>query len=277
MRRISICLLIALSFIWFGACQRCFAQQIIGRPIKTLSNDPCVTCVQNAAANTVHLTGGVNLASSSTAVTGLADSKTVTCSFWIKRTSSTGFIFIIDGGGGAAPNKIRINLNGSGTIQVLGRNSANVAILQIETNAAISSGAWHHILIVVDMADAAKRKIYVDGTSVAISATTYTNDTLDLSPTSPLRGMFNDPDALGQTLNADLAEFWIDDSYNDNVCYFYCSGKPTTLGSNGQLVNGALPAAYYSLSGSGSSWFTDSSGNSNSWSVSGTPSSPTPP
>lgn len=37
MRRIAICLLIALSFIWFGACQRCFAQQIIGRPLLPIS------------------------------------------------------------------------------------------------------------------------------------------------------------------------------------------------------------------------------------------------
>lgn len=238
-------------------------------------NDPCVTCVQNTAANTAHITGGLNVAFNSSALTGLSDSKTVTVSFWVKRTSAAGCVFEMTGASGAT-RQFRVILDGASRIEVIGRNSANTLILQLNTTAALSSGAWHHIMVVLDMSDTAKRKIYIDGSSTALNVVTYTNDTLDLSPTLPYRVMFNDAGGI-QALDGDLSEFWIDDSYNDNVCYFYCNGKPSTLAALGELPNHALPALYHSLSGSGASWFTDSSGNGNAWTVNGTPSSPASP
>ncbi len=116
----------------------------------------------------------------------------------------------------------------------------------------------------------------MDGTSVAVTWATYTNDTIDLVPSTPYRALFNSDGS--SSLLAFLSEVWFDDSYNDQVCYFYCGGHPATLGATGGLPNGAAAACYYSLSGNDASWFTDSSGNGNSWGfVSGTKSHTTSP
>lgn len=267
-----ICLLSLVCLCHVG-----LAQGVVD-PYRFVSADPCVTCVQNASAFNVKLTGGANIASSSSAFTGLADSKTITVSFWIQRTSvkTTGTILYIAGSGGVN-ERFSVKLLAAGII-VIGNNSSGSIVLQA-TTAAISTGVWHHILITVDMADSAKRKIYVDGVSAGVWAT-YNNDTIDLAPnTSPYRSLFDVDGSAGvNALVAYLAELWVDDSYNDNVCYFYCGTRPATLGANGLLPNGAMPAAYYSLSGHDLSWFTDSSGNANTYSfISGTPTHTTSP
>ncbi len=261
----------------FALCLSAFGQiQPVVDPYRFGAPDPCVTCVQNVAAYNATMTGGLQAVGTAAALAGVADSKVFTFSAWVKSndTGSGVFLSIF----GPAVEKFYVQFDASLKVQVVGLNAAGSTILNITTDAALSVSTWHHVLVVIDLTDTAKRKIYVDGASVAITVATYTNDTIDLVPTSPIFTAFNEGNTQAKGLNGALAEMWFDDSYNDNVCYFYCSGKPSTLGTNGELPNGALPAGYWSLSGDALSWRTDSSGNGNNFGAyTGTPGSTTPP
>lgn len=219
---------------------------------------------------TVTKTGGL---------TGLADSKALTLSFWIKKannTSNTRAIIVTDSAGIVT---YQVNIQ---SMAVTGgfTAAAGGAGVDFVTSLKVGTNAWTHVLITFDVTSSALRHIYINGVEDgSVTWTTYNNTTLDLTPSGTTNIGINH---LGNNImDGALAEFWFDDVYLNDLGKFACTTSgvhPISLGSTGNLPTGSAPAAYFSRNGSGNSWATDSSGNGNTMTVAaGTLSSTTPP
>lgn len=165
-------------------------------------------------------------------MTGNANSKLWTVSFWIYPNSTGVFQFIYFTGDTFGYIQ-RINTN---AIEFIMKNAAGSTILNIITSVAVSSGAWHHVAMSVDLSDTGKRHLYVDGIS-RLTVNTYTDDTMDL--TRPDHGI-GATNIGGSKLGADLAEFQM---WNGVYADLSVAGNMALLMSGGLPVNPAIAAA----------------------------------
>lgn len=226
-------------------------------------------CSQYTTANVAAWTG-TQFPSRNSAITGLADSKIFTVSFWLQEPAVVAGEVFLDFTNNSSTHRFRIQVAASGQVQLDGYNSSAVNIFQVNTSASISDTNWHHYFIAADLNDSANRVFYVDGTPVTVTWGLYDNDTIDFSPTTPRMWWGQNIPTGTLSFSGALAEFWLDDTYTTNVSKFYCGGRPADLGADGSLPTGSSPALYLSRNGSGNSWLIDSSGNGNDFTASGT-------
>jgi Concanavalin A-like lectin/glucanases superfamily len=202
---------------------------------------------------------GINFAKRDAGLTGAADSKLFTFSCWIKLTTGNDGRILASSstlGGGA---NVRFTIAGGGTdFQVIGLNSAGSGILDISSS-SLPYERWVNILCSCDMADTAKRHIYVDDVSDLDSIATYTNDTIDFTKADWAVGAAPDGARL---LNGGLANLWFqpglytDFSVEANRRLFVLEGGfPADLGDDGSTPTGTSPLVY--LSGPIDDWHTN--------------------
>ena len=104
--------------------------------------------------------------------------------------------------------------------------------MQGSTDALVTTGGWHHVMISFDMNNIALRHFYIDGADADNSTTTYTiGQILALNRNSLFIG---GDDGFGSDFNGCLAELWVDDTYIDlsvsaNRDKFYLAGAPVDL------------------------------------------------
>lgn len=231
------------------------------------------------AAYTPHTAGfhGTNAFTRGT-FNGAADTKVFTFSGWIDLTGGDGADQIIFATYSTTSARFSIARNSGNNITLFGRNSGTTTILSAASSVTkTASDGWFHLYICINLANSSQRKIYFDGIEDAsVTWTTYTDDTIDLVPTSD--DYFWGQNVSGASrINASTTEWWFDDIYLDSPGSFASGGKPINIGTTGELPTGSAPAFYYSKNGSGNSWAVDSSGNGNNGTVTGTLSSPSPP
>lgn len=203
-----------------------------------------------------------------------SDAKTYTFSAWIK----------FDGGDGVrqdlfrnSSGRFQLNRTTTNTFNLTGSTIGGTPTLNAATSVTkIAADGWFHLYICIDMANSSNRHIYFDGVEDAsVTWATYNNNAID-GLGSFVRFLAGDTGS--NSMNASVCEWWLDDTYLDSPSSFRSAGnKPIDLGSNGQTPSGTAPAFYYSLTGSGSSWVNDSSGNGNNATMTGTLLSPSPP
>lgn len=197
---------------------------------------------------------------------GLQDSKAITCAFWIKfnggdATAQT--IFDLSASTGTI-SRFKITRTTGNKINIQGRTSGNTLIVDVTTGASITvASGLTHILIVLDTTTAAQiQKVYINGVSDTLTVPTFTADgIMDLEVTGGTNRQ-NTIGALGtaaQKINADLFEFWFNDTSIDDITKFYSSG-PVDLGASGALPIGSPPVHYLSRNGNGDLWNSNSSG-----------------
>jgi hypothetical protein len=223
---------------------------------------------------------GASFGFRSAAFTGLPDSGLFTLSVWLRPDDGDGSKRYILGVYGSDGSDLRFLLyrNTGNKIEIEGYDSAGSQLLGAVSNTSLNvASGWTHVLITFDLSDNAKRHIYFDGTEDAsVTWSPYSSGNIDFAATSPFCTV--GVDAIGFfPFNGAMSEFWADNVYLNDPTKFISGGAPISLGSTGQTPNGSSPAVYYSRSGSGNSWATDSSGNSNTLTVSGTLTSTTPP
>lgn len=251
-----------------------------GNGIEDVSGNDLVTYSGSAVTNNSTASGFVpavgvfdgsnDYITTAAAGAGWVDGKTFTCSFWVNFS-----------GGNATLQQIWRNGNGrfliekttANFIRVVGATTGGTAALEILGSTALTSASgWKHIYVCIDMSDAAKRKIYVNGVAETLTVTTYTNVALDLSNANIRFG-------AGSTGTnkcfASFCEAWLSHSYLDDTTKFATANKPISLGPTGALP-GIPPDFYWSVS-----WTTspvaDRSGNGNDGVVTGTITAGTPP
>ena len=204
-------------------------------------------------AQGVQFDGTNDYLSKNTDLTGNANSKLWTVSFWFNKDVS-----VEDKIYGADLDKVIINMASNDKIQVKARDVSNNTDLNISSATAISKNAWHHCLFSVDMANTANRHLFIDDVDDLL-VSTYNNDTLDF--TQPVH-------SIGATAagafkwGGDLADVWIDfGRYVDfsivaNRRLFITAGLcPVDLGDDGSIPFSAAPIMYFS--GATAAWHTN--------------------
>lgn len=196
-------------------------------------------------ANGVHFDGS-NDWLDNTALTGIADGKVGTLSFWVNPTSlsdvSSQRIMFSQGG------RWQVNIVADDdTILVSGDESGGSAILELTSGAALETGNWYHILSSWDLANGLGY-MYVNDVSSLAASPTLTDDTIDYTRTEYAIGAHTNGSL---PLDGDLAELWwdptsyIDISVEANRRLFITSGlKPALLGATGAVPTGSQPILY---------------------------------
>lgn len=217
--------------------------------------------------------GSNDYLSRGSALAGLADAKTFTCSFWIDLNGADGATQNIQKHGAASAG-FQISRNTSNQLVLAGYNAAAVQILSATSSTTmLAASGWIHVYIAIDMANSANRHIYFNGTEDAgVTWTTYTDDTIDLN-TAASFCFLGSADGATPFLNACVTEYWFDDTYFNDVTKFRdpATGRPVSLGSTGATPTGTSPVFYLSIVGSGTSWAVDSSTNANNFTANGSP------
>lgn len=202
--------------------------------------------------NAVGFDGTNDYATRGAGLTGAADSKLLSGSFWIKTNADGSQYYVVNAataaGGGTARNLLHKGV--SDLIGIQGNNSAGTIILNISTtaNSVEAADGWVNVLFSVDLSDTAKRHIYINDVSDLATVTTYTDDTIDFTQAD--WGLGARPDGSNK-LNGALAEVWyapgqyIDLSIESNRRKFIsASGGPVGLGNDGSAPTGTAPPIY---------------------------------
>lgn len=194
-----------------------------------------------------YLTRGASL-------TGAADGKQGTISFWLRAGSDNNVMRIL-----AHDSNARVERNASELITIIWYDTVGSYSLEIKSSAGkfeIADG-WKHFIASWDMSDTAKRHLYVSDVS-DLTVTQWVDATLDYTVSNWSVGSKIDGT---EKLNGDLADLWfaltyIDLSVESNRRKFIsATGKPVDLGSDGSTPTGSQPIIF--LKNSVSSWETN--------------------
>lgn len=204
-------------------------------------------------------------------LTGAADSKVATISFWISFNGGDGAlqtIFRDDAGIGmnlerTAANKIHMKcLDSAGT--------TTVAEVTSTTSVVIASG-WTHVALAFD-AVAGTVQLYLDGSADGTSKTTN-NAEADWTRSDHHIGAAG---GGGNKIDADLAEFYFNSvaflDLSSNITKFRTTGgKPENLGSDGSTPSGSAPIMYHTIADGGAAAdLADNQGGGGNFSITGT-------
>jgi len=222
-----------------------------------------------------------NYARRTTASTGIADGKAFTLSVWAKSTGSDGVeqtIFDICNSSAPSVPKLRLRKLADNTINIEARTASGTLLLYATNTTAITSGSgWVHIYICIDALTATtNHRLYINGVNEYTNSTLSNVNDIDLDPTN-YRMTVGAGGSATVPWVGELAELWFDDSFHSDHTDFRAGSVPADIGATGSTPTGTAPALYLSRNGSGNSWATDSSGNGNTLTVTGTLGTGTPP
>jgi hypothetical protein len=205
-------------------------------------------------AGAVAFDGASDFLTRGAGLTGAADSKLCTGSIWFKINTGAASARLIGSATAAGGSTLRFRVTWDQTderVTIVGINPGGTTVVSLTTsNGSVPDGSgWHHILWSLDMANAAKRHVYLDDAS-DLGVSIYTNDMLDFTLGDWSVGSV--PDG-GNKLNGDMADVWIafgvyiDISVEANRRKFVTAEKkPVDLGATGALVSGSSPLLYLS-------------------------------
>lgn len=211
-------------------------------------------------------------------LTGAADSKLLTFAAWVRAdavgTNRRIFSATNTLGGGVGAERCAVNHDTASTFKVVGYNAAGSVILNVGTGGYGSAGVWLGLIGSFDLADTAKRHLYVNDISDLSVVTTYTNDTMDFTLADWAIGAVPDGTAKWDGC---LAEIWvapgqyIDLSVADNRRKFIDGrGKPANLGPDGSWPTGTAPLIYHRIRpGETVSNFATNNGTGGNFSITG--------
>jgi len=187
-----------------------------------------------------YLTRGGNL-------TGIADGKAGTISFWFRRGATADTYMLTS----AETTVLRFAaMFQSSKVTVYGRNAAASDILNLRTvNTFGISPIWHHAIASWNLATGAGY-LYIDNVSDLEASPTLTDDTLDLAYSTGEWAIGANTNG-GQKMTGDLADLWFHTTYIDlsiaaNRAKFIDQNtlRPVPLGAKGELPTGSQPLLY---------------------------------
>lgn len=203
-------------------------------------------------------------------MTGAADGKVFTCSFWLRADALPA----------AGEEKIccsltalngttttwKVALLANGAINIRATNAAGTIILQANTAFQFTvNNAWHHVIMSIDLSNTGNRAVYVDDALDASTWTTYTNDNIDFTV---LDWAFGSDGSGATPLGSSVMDFWFNPTYlalgttANRRKFIDATKRPVKLGSNGELPLGSSPLIYmtgpsnnfYANLGTGGGW-----------------------
>lgn len=162
--------------------------------------------------------GGTGYLSRSSALVGIAASKTFSCAFtWSPVVEQTGTVFSVALPGGIG---FRIEIIDAGTsnnqLRIQANNSGGTTILDAQSTGSMPTnvGQSFNIFISIDLANTANR--YIEASGTGVTWTTYTNDTIPFNNANVGIGVtFFSGTSTSSFLNSKLSEFYFTTSYID--------------------------------------------------------------
>ena len=198
-------------------------------------------------ANITTATSGLR----TTSGVGTADSGTfsISCSFNIPTSGANTRLFSATN----ASNAWRLDfyISDTGILTLLGRNAAGTTRLSATSNSGITYNANQFLQLSIDLSSTGTRNVFINGTSVAMTWTTYSNDTLEFSSTFIGVGCFVNSSGVGSGgLTGRLAEFYFTTTYIDfsqeanRLKFRDCFGNPVNLTQQIEALAIPNPAIY---------------------------------
>lgn len=188
---------------------------------------------------------------SRTSLTGIADSKLVTCAFAISPSSVASRTQLSFDG-----NKFSIGINASGQFVIKGANAAGASILSATVTSPIAViGRNYVVALSADMANASNRAVTVNGVAATVTWTTYTDDAIDFTNAAYNIGRLTTATEYtqGKLGNVFFDTKYIDLSQPANLAKFVTGtgidAKPADLGANGEKPFGTPPLIYLPMYG----------------------------
>lgn len=193
---------------------------------------------------------------SATSLTGTADGKQGTISLWayFNNLPSTNPRFMYFGNG--IDQQFTIYQNTSSGFSVWGQNVSGTNVLLAHSTTTLTTGTWYHIIASWDLSTTTYQ-LYINDTVDSVTPSTITNDNIDYTVTD-FTLMYNKFPSPANFIDADISEFWFDDSYIDISTttnrrkFITASGTPENVGSDGSTPTGTSPLIYFS--GVASTW-----------------------
>jgi hypothetical protein len=206
------------------------------------------------------LDGSADYLSRTTVPTGIADGKVFTLHACIAKSTASQTTQIFTVGKTSAIPPLNVQLNSSNNLEISGRNESGVSILSATLNLPFVIGRNYVLDISIDLADASKRFVYVNGENKTSSVTwtTYTNDNIDLTTTFYFIGAFRNSTStiIGSYGKYGAVLFntsYIDLSVASNLAKFVAGtgidAKPVDLGADGSTPLGVQPLIYLPMYG----------------------------
>ncbi|SDF83853.1 hypothetical protein SAMN05660686_02485 [Thalassobaculum litoreum DSM 18839] len=186
----------------------------------------------------------------------------------VRNTSAGGRIFHLNDS--STGGEFYIEFGSTGTLAVIGKNSADTTIFNLNKATLSSSGVWEIYHLCIDLSSTSLRHLYKDSAAVGtITWNNYADDAIDFSVDIAAVG--------GAALSASASDWWpgkigffafypgqyIDFSQEANrLLTVDAFGYPVYLGERGELPTGIPPALYLNRN---FHLGTDSSGNGNNF------------
>lgn len=115
------------------------------------------------------------------ALTGAVDGNKFSASFWINSDSVTGVRTIFKQNGGVGVNRgVAIYSSGT-TLYFLAYDSSGSSLMAVGVTFTLSTATDYFVQACFDLSDSAKRHVYINGTSYVLTASPYTNGSINFS------------------------------------------------------------------------------------------------
>ena len=178
---------------------------------------------------------------------GVSDTKKVSGSAWIKRTTSATAEYLWAGKNGSDTVNFAFYIDSSDQVNVLGLNSSGTTILQLITDDTITDTDYHHICFSADLENSLAY-IYIDRTAATLGTETVTDDYIDLKNCTTWT-IFDDGNSSGiATISADDFLFWhnsyIDFTDEDTLRRLISSDGIANYGNPGPTAGTPKPVGY---------------------------------
>ena len=174
-------------------------------------------------------------------LTGAVNGQQGTLSLWtdFKGGNSTSLFLLL-----STNDNVRLFRNGTNKFELQCENTAGTIILLMTSTSSwtVSSG-WINALLSWDLSVPVAH-MYINDVDDEAGGSTETDDTIDYTAAEWWIGTNT---GAANFLNADLSEFWFDDTFLDISVeanrrkFIDAAGKPVNLGSAGQLPTGSSP------------------------------------
>ena len=156
-------------------------------------------------------------------LTGNADGKTFTCSFWVFwNDDAIGTNAYCVKGSDYAGTAFEVGIGANGTVYLNAwEPNSNTRLLDAWSGSPyfLTEGQWHHVLISLDMSSTSYRYVYVDGVNKTSSMNwdVYSNQNINFAPsgTETHRIGTNMANAAGSSLQGWMAHLYLDHTYRN--------------------------------------------------------------
>lgn len=227
-----------------------FVEMDLPRCANTYGVSPCRARLMSDdyAQVGVRFDGSADYFNLATDLSGNADGKKGTASFWIRMNGGNGsnqYIFI------NSASSFFIIRNSSNKISILGLDgSSNVVLSFVTTTSFVSGDPWRHVLLSWDLS-VGRVQCYVDDVVDAGTSVIATNTNIDYTRVGWGFGGY----LSGSLLNADVGDFWFGNSSSFGVDisveatrrkFIDSEKRPVDLGSAGATPTGVSPIVFFS-------------------------------